>query len=63
MAGDAVHLFRNRDKKSFVDTLNQLLKDESKLKEAKRDAFLIAEDMFCWEKQEQNLVNWVSKVI
>ncbi len=63
VAGNAVHLFRNRDKKSFVNTLNQLLKDESKLRLAKSDAYQIAEDLFCWEKQEQNLVDWVSKVI
>lgn len=63
LAGNAVFLFTNKDKKSFVTTINQLLKDKLTLVEAKKDALRLAEEMFCWERQEQNLVDWVTKVI
>jgi glycosyltransferase involved in cell wall biosynthesis len=59
----AVFLFRNKDKSSLIETLNKLLCDLDKLQINKDLALKSAQEVFCWEKQEAQLIKWVSEII
>ncbi len=59
----AVFLFRNKDKSSLIETLNELLFDLDKLQINKDLALKSAQEVFCWEKQEAQLIKWVSEII
>lgn len=59
----AVHLFENKNRASLVATLTQLLNNPADLEKAKAEALERAQAVFCWEKQEQKLVEWVQKAI
>jgi glycosyltransferase involved in cell wall biosynthesis len=61
-APDAVALFKNKNKESFVAALNSFLKNPDKLKQAKTKALQYAENRFCWERQKHKLVAWVDGV-
>jgi glycosyltransferase involved in cell wall biosynthesis len=62
-APDAVALFKNKNKESFVAALNSFLNDTKKLKQARIKALQYAENQFCWERQKQMLVEWVNLVM
>jgi glycosyltransferase involved in cell wall biosynthesis len=60
---EAVFLFRNGDRKNLAAVLNGLLQDREKIEKAKRAALKAAEEQFCWERQEQELVGWVREAL
>lgn len=62
-AKESVFLYENDNKQEFAAAINQLITDKRKLQNAKDSALKIAKDKFCWEKQEQWLVEWVTDAL
>jgi len=62
-APDSVFLFENDNEVEFSNALNLLINDTDKLQKAKDEALKIATNKFCWEKQEQWLIDWITKVL
>lgn len=62
-AADSVFMYNNGSKEQFADAINALLEDKEKLQKAKEKALAIAEEKFCWEKQEAWLIDWVSEAL
>lgn len=63
IAPESVFLFKNKDKESLVKVLNKLISDKIALKEAGKKALSTAENIFCWEKQEYKLLQWVENAL
>ncbi len=61
-APDSVFLFENDNEQQFSSALNLLIENKEKLQKAKDEALKISTEKFCWEKQEQWLVDWISEV-
>ncbi len=59
----AVSLYKNNNKDSLVKALKQFLENPDKLKQAKETALQQAKNTFCWEKQEDMLLQWISNII
>jgi len=62
-APDSVFLFENDNEIEFSNALNLLIDNKDKLQKAKDEALKISIDKFCWEKQEQWLVDWINEVL
>ena len=62
-APDSVFLFENDNEIEFSNALNSLIDDKDKLQKAKDEALKIATSKFCWEKQEQWLIDWITEVL
>ncbi len=62
-APDSVFLFENDNEQQFSSALNLLIENKEKLQKAKDEALKISTEKFCWEKQEQWLVDWISEVL
>jgi glycosyltransferase involved in cell wall biosynthesis len=59
-APGAVFLYPTSDVHALADRVNALLSSQQKLKEAKVAALRAAEQTFCWERQEDVLLNAVA---
>ncbi len=62
-APDSVFLYENDNKEQFAQALNNLINNPEILKKAKTSALKVAEEKFCWEKQETWLTQWISDSI
>ncbi len=63
LSSKAVFLFKNKNKASLIAVLEDLLSDKTKLNETKEIALHDATRVYCWEKQEPQLLKWISEII
>ncbi|HNW74007.1 MAG TPA: glycosyltransferase [Bacteroidales bacterium] len=62
-APEAVMLFRNKDRNSLANLLNELLHDRDRLLKARQASSDAARDNFCWEQQAPRLISWISEIL
>jgi glycosyltransferase involved in cell wall biosynthesis len=62
-APDAVRLYRSGDALALATQLNALLESRDALVQAKAAALRAAEQTFCWERQEDRLVDMITRTL